>query len=199
MTHAHADWVGMDYHVARQHIKNGDILLVRGTRIYSRVIQFCTRSVYSHVGIAHWIKTDGTTRLAVCEAMEGQGVRLFPLSEYLARGVDVDWYPITDDSINRDKVVAWAMQRWGKDYASPLQFLRSFGLVTKRIADWLRIPTRVDRDRYFCSWFSAEALKHGGWQPESIDDKPPCLMTPGDIALFTCLGRGGRLVLGGKA
>lgn len=181
------------YPEVRDQIRNGDVLLFRGSFLHSRVIQRWTRSVYSHVGLALWISTDGVRRLTVIEAREGSGVRLFPLSEYLARGDHVDWFAITEDSINREKVVGWAMARLGRDYASAWQLLRSFGFISKRLANWLGIPTKVDQERWFCSWFAAHALRDGGWTPPPSDLIPPELHTPGDIALFTCLQRRGKL------
>ena len=98
----------MHYSDVRDSIENGDVLLFRGSLLHSRIIQRWTRSVYSHVGLALWIRTDGVKRLMVIEAMEGRGIQLFPLSEYLQRGDHVDWFAITDESIQRDKVIAWA-------------------------------------------------------------------------------------------
>lgn len=183
----------MHYFDVRDQIQNGDVLLFRGSLLHSRIIQRWTRSVYSHVGLALWIRTDGVKRLMVIEAMEGRGVQLFPLSEYLQRGDHVDWFAITEKSIQRDKVVAWAMARLGRDYASPWQFLRSFGFLTKRIANYLGLPTKVDHNRWFCSWFAAQALRAGGWVPPANERLPPELYTPGDIALFPCLQRRGQL------
>lgn len=185
----------MLYSAVREQISNGDVLLFRGSWLHSRIIQRWTRSVYSHVGLALWIQTDGVKRLMVIEAMERRGVQLFPLSEYLARGDHVDWFAITDAQIERPKVVAWGMARLGRDYASAWQFVRSFGFFTKRIANSLGIATKVDRNRWFCSWFAAQALRAGGWIPPETDRLPPEQYTPGDISLFSCLQRRGKLIL----
>ena len=184
----------MLYFHVRDQIENGDVLLFRGSFLHSRFIQRWTRSVYSHVGLALWIHTDGVRRLMVIEAMEGRGIRLFPLSEYLQRGDHLDWFRVTDESVQRDKVVAWAMARLGRDYASAWQFLRSFGFLTKRIANLLGLPTKMDRNRWFCSWFAAQALRAGGWSPPEPERLPPEQYTPGDISLFPCLQRRGRLI-----
>ncbi len=185
----------MHYLDVRDQIENGDVLLFRGSLLHSRIIQRWTKSVYSHVGLALWIRTDGVKRLMVIEAMEGRGVQLYPLSEYLQKGDHVDWFAITEDSIQRDKVVAWAMARLGRDYASPWQFLRSFGFFTKRLANLLGLATKVDPNRWFCSWFAAQALRAGGWVPPESERLPPEQSTPGDISLYSCLQRRGRLIL----
>ncbi len=188
----------MQYSVIRDQIDNGDVLLFRGSLLHSRIIQRWTRSVYSHVGLALWVRTDGVKRLMIIEAMEGRGIQLFPLSEYLQRGDHVDWFSITEESIQRDKVVAWAMARLGRDYASPWQFLRSFGFLSKRIANYLGLATKVDHNRWFCSWFAAQALRAGGWIPPESERLPPEQSSPGDIALYPCLQRRGKLVFEGQ-
>ena len=48
----------MHYFDVRDQIDNGDVLLFRGSLLHSRIIQRWTRSVYSHVGLALWIRTD---------------------------------------------------------------------------------------------------------------------------------------------
>jgi len=183
----------MVYEQTRGQITDGDLLFFRGRLLHSRIIQRWSRSVFSHVGIAHWIRSAGVERLAVVEAIEGHGVRLYPLSVSLERGDDVDWFQITDDSIAGDRVVGWAMARWGKRYATARQFVRSF--LSIRLATWLGLPTRLADDRWFCSWFAAEALRAGGWQPPDDDTIRPELAAPGDVALFSCIQRKGPLRL----
>lgn len=191
----------MLYEDARKRIKNGDLLLFSGKRWWSRAIQRWTLSRYSHVGIAHWIKSDGVERLTVIEALEGVGIVVNPLSQYVKAGESIDWYSITDETINRDKVVGWAMERWGFGYASFRQLARSFIVHRfrwlKRVYEWLGVPTKIDKDKYFCSWVVAEALKNGGWTPCRGDgDGDPYTVAPGDIALYPCLQRRGKLTSG---
>ncbi len=183
----------MLYDDVRSQIANGDLLFFRGRLLHSRLIQRLTRSVYSHVGVALRIRADGCDRLCVVEALEGRGVQVFPLRTYLERGESIDWFQLVDDSIRREKVVAWALDKWGLEYASPRQLVRSF--VTVPLLNWLGLPTRIDRDRWFCSHFSAQALRHGGWTPPADDAVAPELAAPGDVALFPCLQRRGPLVL----
>lgn len=183
----------MRYADVRDHIRTGDVLLCRGTACYSRVIQRWTKSRYSHVGLALRIAVHGIDRVCIIEAMEGSGVRVQLLSDYLARGYAVDWFALDDASINRDVVAQWAVERWGKQYASPRQLLRSF--VTAPALGWLGIPTKIDAYRWFCSWFAAEALRAGGWNPLPDDVVAPELASPGDVAFFPCLRRRGPLTL----
>lgn len=174
-------------------IQPGDLLLFRGRLLYSRLISRCTKSVYSHVGIAHRPCTSGACCLDVLEAKEGSGVISHPLLKYLEADVQVDWYRITDTSIDRGAVVRWAWHRRGHRYASRRQLLRSF--VTLPLAEWLGLDTRIDRGRWFCSFFASEALFAGGWRPPEDDHVHAHLTSPGGVALFPCLQRMGPLHL----
>lgn len=169
----------------------GDILLFRGKMLYSRVISRWTRSVYSHIGIAHRPKSAQLTMLDVLEAREQRGVQSVPLRAYLERGVHVDWFRITDPAINRDAVVRWAWVRRGYQYASMRQLIRSF--LTYPIATLLGLDTQIDRDRWFCSFFAAESLLAGGWRAPAGDAEESHLLSPGGVSLFPCLQRMGPL------
>jgi len=76
---------------------------------------------YTHAGILMWSRpfgvTDGRMRLVVCEAMEGSGVRIVPLSYYLTRykGV-VEWYPIRQEFLHQDeRTSSWPVVTQLKD------------------------------------------------------------------------------------
>lgn len=185
----------MDYAQVRSQIATGDLLLFRGRRLFSRVIQWRTQSVFSHVGVAVWVSVGASRRLCVLEALEGYGVRLHPLSLYLRRGQWVDWFRVTDPAIDCEQASAWALDQLGTRYASLWQLARSFGVVglLKRCADALGLPTKVDQDRWFCSCFASQFLLSGGWQPD--EDVDPSLTPPGEVALFPCLQRRGVLTL----
>ncbi len=176
-------------------IQLGDLMLFRGRPLYSRVIQRLTRSVYSHVGIVHRPCTAGTCDLDVLEAFEGAGVRTHPLRSYLAQGIEIDWFRITDPGIDRGAVVRWAWHRRGQRYASKRQLLRSF--VYLPLCQALGIDTRVDHGRWFCSFLAAEALLAGGWRPPAGEEFEAHLTAPGGVALFPCLQRRGTLRLRG--
>lgn len=181
----------MRYEEARHAIETGDLLFFRGRLLHSRLIQFWTRSVYSHVGVAVWLESGPIRRLFVVEALEGKGVRIYPLSRYLSAGADVDWYAVTDSAFDRTGAAAWALAQVGLHYASPWQMLRSFGLITKWLCDNLGLPTKIDSNRWFCSCYAVRLLMAGGIEfDETID---PSLTPPGRVALLTCLRRMGAL------
>ena len=183
----------MDFHAVKGSIQPGDVLLCRGRALHSRIIQRVTNSVYSHVGIAHTITTSGRASLDILEAKEGAGIQTWPLQKYLEQGTAVDWYTICDHNVDREKVVQWCFDRRGNRYASHRQLLRSF--VTIPLFESLGLPTRIDRNRRFCSFIAAEALLYAGWQPPAGDEITPELTSPGGVSLFTCLQRIGPLTI----
>lgn len=179
------------YSDVRERIHTGDLLFFRGRLLHSRLIQCWTKSVYSHVGVGIWLEAGPIRRLFVAEALEGRGVQLFPLSRYLSAGESVDWFAVIDESFDRDYAAGWALAQVGLKYASIWQMLRSFGLISKWIADHLGLPTKIDRDRWFCSCYAIRLLEAGGVAfSEAID---PSLTPPGGVAFLTCLRRMGTL------
>jgi hypothetical protein len=71
----------MSYIDARQEIRSGDILLCSGNALFSRLIKFATKSIWSHVGFV--LRVDAIDRIMVMESVEDIGVRTVPLSSYL--------------------------------------------------------------------------------------------------------------------
>lgn len=185
----------MDYQEARPLIKNGDFLFFKGRSAWGRLIEWWTRSEYSHVGVAHWVVSDGTERLAVCEALEGVGLVVNPLSAYLKAGEQIDWFPLVEESgIDRDRVVGFFMRAWGEPYSGFRQFIRSF-IMPKWIYRWLGVPTVVNPNARFCSWMGTAAVLYARWKPDR-DEAPfePHTVSPGQLSRFTCFRRGGPLV-----
>jgi Permuted papain-like amidase enzyme, YaeF/YiiX, C92 family len=192
----------MKFSTVAELIRDGDVFLFRGTALHSRVIEWWSRSRFSHVGIAWWIHSGEFRRLVIIEALEPGGVRVFPMDTYLEQCArqkcQVDWYAITDTSIDRQKVVAHALSKWGCRYASWRQFLISFGGLTPWIRGRLGKPVlTVSPDRFFCSQLAAEAMYAGGYVPDEVDERLPVGTDPGEVSLFPCLTRRGPLTLGG--
>ena len=179
----------MQYQEVRKKIKNGDVLAFRGNRVFSWIIKLRTLSRVSHVGIAIWFGN----RLCCLEAMEGSGVRLFPVSKFVEDGEWVDWYELHDSSVSRKQMSEYALTCWGKRYASPLQFLRSFGVICKRWFDKKLAPPDTNPDRFFCSEFVMTSLREGGYSGEGFE-RPPAQTSPGDIVELPCLHRMGKLL-----
>ncbi|HCS53272.1 YiiX/YebB-like N1pC/P60 family cysteine hydrolase [Rubinisphaera sp.] len=168
-------------------IQDGDFLFFRGKAFYTRVIRRWTCSRYSHVAVAVRIKD----RLFVAEAMEGFGVRLYPLEKYVRSGYQVDWFALIDENVDRNRVVQWFIDRIGYQYASRRQLLRSF--LTLPLARLFGLSTKVDNDRWFCSFAAIEALNHGYGEAKNTS-AVPSLASPGDVSYETALHIRGTLV-----
>lgn len=171
------------------YIKTGDVLAFRSNSFWSRLIRLRTFSRVSHVGFA--VRVCG--RLCVIEAVEWYAIRVWPLSRYLEDPkYVVEHYELLDKKfrINRELVVDAAWGLWGSRYASPLQFFRSWGLLTHWLATKLGIPVDTDKDRYHCSETILSCLIAGGYVGEGFD-KDPAETSPGDIVHLPCLQKTG--------
>lgn len=71
----------LGYPQVRDGLRTGDLIFCSGTYAFSRIIQWFTRSVWSHVGIVY--RDDNLQRIFVLESETAIGVRLVPLSKYL--------------------------------------------------------------------------------------------------------------------
>jgi len=183
----------MRYQKVREKIRDGDVLAFRGTRWWSWLIRFFTQSRISHVGFAIWIHD----RLCVMEALEGRGIRIFPVSKCLEDGEWIDWYELhkpEDNKIDRDTLVATALSHWGKQYAPWWQFVRTWGRWTRRYLDKKGVPLDVDPDRFFCSEFVLTCLRMSGYLGDGFAaNLSPAAASPGDIIELPCLHRMGKL------
>lgn len=178
----------MEYSLVRSGIQNGDVLAFRydPKSFFSQLISFRTRSRISHVGIC----VRFYDRLCVVEALEGRGVRVFPVSTILKKGRTLVWYQtVVPISINRFDVSEAALSHWGQKYASPWQFVRSFGLLTRWICDRLKIKRDTNDKRFFCSEFVVTCLQEAGIEI----NEDPAMMSPADVIELPCIIQRGVL------
>lgn len=70
----------LKYDDIRGEIRSGDIMLCSGNALFSKLIKFATKSIWSHVGFI--LRLDIIERLMVMESVETIGVRTVPLSCY---------------------------------------------------------------------------------------------------------------------
>jgi hypothetical protein len=187
-------------------IGDGDVILFRRARAwYSRLIRLWTRSVYSHVGMTCWVRSNAHNTLMLIEATFPR-VRITPL-EWLLRacqqdGISCDWWAIHDPAINRRSVANHLLERINDRYAPPWQFVWSWGWLSQRLRRLFGLRSDVDEWREFCSELVAGALRAGGYRPAEDDDAIPLEAAetdPGDLALYPCLRRMGVLTVDGGA
>lgn len=168
---------------------DGDVLAFRGCGFWSNAIKFRTTARVSHVGFAY--RHHG--ELWVIEAKEAIGVRLVPLAIYLANtAIQIDWHPLAADAhhIDRGLLIELALQDVGKPYASTWQFLRSWGLVSRRLADHFGWPADTNPGRFFCSEFILAKLRGAGYYANG--HYIPAQSSPGDVLELECVGKGRR-------
>ena len=174
----------MLYNDARQLIKNGDILACTGNELFSKAIKFFTKSKYSHVGIAFWLKTiEGFDyRLFILEAVDGAGVRIYPLSEALNEygSGNIDLYKLKN--LDGNLVLSYALDKIGKDYVTFWQLFLIVSKITKYIRRLWDKDDETKENKYHCSKLVFNSLIHAGYKY----DKLSILINPNDIIKFTC-------------
>ena len=148
------------YNAKRNDIKNGDVLLYKGTDIFSYIIRSFFDSPYSHVGIVVW----WNARLMVVEAVN-KGVIATPLSENLRRYKGgVDFFQV-EQELSEEKrlmMLQFAQMQLGKSFnlwallKSGMRVVLGLSLTDKDGA--FRHPA----GRYFCSQFVSDIYKKGG-------------------------------------
>lgn len=180
----------MNYAILRSKVQNADVFAFEGRSFFSRLIQLRTHSYITHVGFAIWVKfgVESANRLCVLEAMEGAGVRLVPFSWVLKKrrkaGEPVHWLQLHDE-FDREEILGFALEEWGQPYASPIQFVNSFGLLTSWLRRKLGFPSQLDPHRWFCSQIVAKALIRGGFRPIP-PNIIPAEVSPSDVFDFSC-------------
>ncbi len=177
----------LPYDDVRSSIKDGDVLMYRGRNIPSRVIQWATRSRYSHAGLAAW----WNGRLMVLEAV-GRGVVVTPLSANVRHyHGDVEWFACVEDipDADRHRMIEFAQQELGKEYARWRAIklgLRILLLKGEKQRDELRRARQL-----FCSHYVAEVYNSVGKDlKRGVSDR---FMSPADIASSPLLKRSGAL------
>ncbi len=177
----------LPYEDARSSIRDGDVLMYRGRNIPSRVIQWATRSRYSHAGLAAW----WNGRLMVLEAV-GRGVVVTPLSANVRHyHGDVEWFTCMEDipDADRHRMIEFAQQELGKEYAhwkAIILGLRILFLKGEKQRDELRRARQL-----FCSQYVAEVYNSVGKDLKTgVSDR---FMSPADIASSPLLKRSGAL------
>jgi hypothetical protein len=178
---------GVAYAQARSGIRDGDVLMYRGRSLASRLIQWATRSTYSHAGIAVW----WNDRLMVLEAV-GRGVMVTPLSSNVRTyHGDVEWFTCTRElsAGQQEGMIRFAQSELGKEYASWASIMLGLRILFQRDRD-KRDALRRER-KLFCSLYVAQVYNAAGVDlKEGVSDR---FMSPGDIAASQVLKRVGPL------
>jgi uncharacterized protein YycO len=138
------------------------ICLHRGSTVMSRLIQWQTRSAYSH---ASMVLPDGLH----IEAHETRGVQAFPRLT-VAPGEVVDLFTVAVTKKQADKIAEFAREQLGKRY----DWLMVLRFVTRRQ------EARATTGKWFCSELVYAACQQAG--VELLRNTEPWEVSPGLLA-----------------
>ncbi len=167
----------LNYDVIRPQVRTGDILLFRGKGPTSRIIQWGSKSPYSHAGIAaRW-----GNRLMVFQSAR-RGVEVLPASTVVDKYEgQVDWWSVRSElreHVREHELMSACIEALGTPFSS-------FGIIRLM---WLMLIRRFrghkDTDRapeqMFCSWYVSLAFRRAGL--DLVDVSSDDCTSPGDIA-----------------
>jgi len=183
-------------------IKDGDVLLFEGRRLFSWGIKLATRSRYSHVAIAAHVDfvDDQPPILCVLEALEGVGVRMYPFCRYMLNCENeqcpVHWFTINETwapKIDRQAVVRYAVKMQGFPYAPWWQFAIGASWIWKQIRKLRGEPLTAPGEWFHCSRLVMQALQDAGYDGEEVETVPPGMVSPGWVSELRCLRQVGQI------
>ena len=169
------------YSTYRTKIKTCDVLLYQGKNWFSRAIRWVIKSPYSHAGLVVW----WNDRLIVLEAVS-KGVIATPLSQNLShyKG-EVHLYSVLAKEIDRDKMLKFAQEELGKEYATWKMVL--FGIKILLSKDLDKRDELRQAHKLYCSQYVARVYNSEGCDLKK--NKADRFMSPNDIANSPRLGR----------
>ncbi len=139
------------YQKLRSQIKHGDIILFRGTKALARLIQWCDKSYYNHVGIV--IKVYDS--LYIVDA-NGNGVQIDRLSKRISsyNGGDFSIVQPNADANLRDIYLSKLLKR-SNDTLIRYDFLNGTKELANR-AFGFKLKVKFNNNRDICSDFVSE-------------------------------------------
>ncbi len=171
--------MSMTFEELKLKAKTGDVISFRGNSLLSTLLKIYTGEAISHIGFVVWLRFGKETadRLCVFHAHPFGGVMVSPLADMLGSGVI--WQAT---KLNGDESVGYALEQWGRRYASMFQFLLMTWPWLK--AKWESFGLSAKQDnRFHCSQLVSESLQFAhGELPKSAAE-----MTPGDVMKLSCL------------
>lgn len=150
------------YALARNKIKNGDLIAVRSNHGgFAALVRWFTNSPYTHTAIALWVGD----RLMMVETRILAGI--VPMSQLGGKNFDVIRCPVADT----EYVYIEAFNILGMPVS--YDFMDLLCIAARLKLGW-KAP-EVDDDSKVCSALSAAIYRLAGWNPEGLPGIPaPC-------------------------
>ncbi|HLL52057.1 MAG TPA: hypothetical protein VK447_00840 [Myxococcaceae bacterium] len=168
----------VSYDAVRNTIRTGDLLLFRGTALFSKTIRLVTNSEYSHAGFAVW----WDTRLLCFQAVEERGVEVVPLSSAVGTyDGRVDLFRLKEEAmarVNTEKLITNGIEMLGRKYAKSSLVRLAWRIITGKLRghrDDKAAPAEA-----FCSQYVSYCYRMSGL--DLVPDIDDGSTSPGDIA-----------------
>lgn len=158
----------------RKSLKGGDVVLCQGSDPFSRLIQWSTGSLWSHVGLV--FSHEDLDQVIVIEAVEKIGVRAVALADFVSRDSEGKHpYPgkilfarhkriegAPGDLCVR-RMAKFAFEKLGSKFAAGEIVKIAMRIADARLFGNRKTPQLLEADdEYICSEFVAEAYRAGG-------------------------------------
>ena len=160
------------YAEVRAMVQNGDLLMCSARDVSSRMIRWATRSAWSHLGLAFWLRD--VERVVVLECVERLGVRAVPLSDFVRRtSGGIEPYPgrivlarhdalARIDPIERTRAMSgFAFDRLGDRFSNREMIKIGLRIVLGRFGVTMPRRLRAD-DEFICSEYVARCYERAG-------------------------------------
>lgn len=155
-------------------LRGGEIALCQGKDPFSKLIQWSTKSPWSHVGLV--FRNSDLGQVIVIEAVEKIGVRAVALADFVSRDSEgTHPYPgkilfarhqlLTDDPADRrvKELAEFAFGKLGCKFAAAEIGKIAMRIVDARLFNNRKTPTLIEADgEYICSEFVARAFDKAG-------------------------------------
>jgi hypothetical protein len=160
----------MDAEAIERDIQDGDLLLCSGTRIFSKLIRWATKSPWSHVAIA--MRADPIGRVMVLESVEKIGVRTLPFQTFAFGVGGKHPYPgrivlarharlAAAGPETQRRVAQFAVDTLGDPFA-PGEVLKIAARIIVGSINQKMPEAMQARDEYICSEFVAMCFEKAG-------------------------------------
>ena len=136
----------LKYKAYRLFIKNGDIILFRGSDLIDKAIQFADKAYFNHIGIV-WKVGD---RYLICDATGGRGVNIDFLSTRMKQEVDFEVIRVKTDDLAIKIALGNALKLGDEGYGYNYLFILQIALKNLLHIDFVKLS---NKKAYICSKF----------------------------------------------